>query len=162
MYTPEALLDLHERAHRSLSGLLVHCRALTSEELNREIAGFGSSCVRLQVHHEIGAEEYWIGVLQGRVYADENDAAYPDVAALEAYRQRVFAATEAYLKATTAESLNTARPMRTWDGSEPTLVPARVVVRTATHLYQHQGQIAAMCRILGKPVPPGLDFPLRS
>ena len=161
MYTPESLLDVHERAHRSLRALLVHCRGLTPAELDRGIEGFGYASIRLQLHHEIGAEEYWIGVLQGRIHADENDAAYPDVASLEAYRERVYAATRAYLQGASIETLNAARPMRTWNGREPTLVPAHVILRTATHLYHHQGQMVAMSRMMGKPVEPGLlDFPL--
>jgi len=31
-------------------------------------------------------------------------------------------------------------------------------MRTLTHFFHHQGQIAAMCRLLGKPVS-GLDYP---
>jgi uncharacterized damage-inducible protein DinB len=159
MYTAEALLDLHERGHQSLARLLEHCRELTTEELNHELAGFGYPTVRLQFHHEIGAEEYWIGVLHGRVEADENDALYPTIDTLEAYRQRVAAITQAYLRGASTGELNGARPMMTWGGYERTLVPARVFLRTFTHFYHHQGQIMAMCRILGKPAA-GMDFPI--
>ena len=41
MHTSESLLDIHDRTHRNLRGLLAHCRTLTPEELNREIEGFG-------------------------------------------------------------------------------------------------------------------------
>ncbi len=80
MHTREALRDLHERAHRCLAELLVHCRGLSPEELD----GFGYPTPRLQLHHEIGAERYWIGVLQGRIDADEDEDDYPTVASLEA------------------------------------------------------------------------------
>lgn len=159
-YTPEALRDLHDRAHHSLIGLLRHCGGLDAAALNREIHGFGYPTIRQQFHHEIGAEEYWVGVIRGDFHVDDDDAAYPDIAALEGFRARVYASTDAYLRTVTPEALNAARPMRTWTGKEPLLVPARVIVRTATHLYQHQGQIAAICRILGAPIPEGLDFPL--
>jgi uncharacterized damage-inducible protein DinB len=33
-----------------------------------------------------------------------------------------------------------------------------VLLRTITHLYHHIGQVSAMCRLLGKPIP-GSDFP---
>ncbi len=160
MYTADALLDLHGRTHQSLQKLLVHCRTLSRDELDRKLDGFGYPSVRLQLHHAIGAEEYWIGVLKGRLYADDDDAAYGDVPLLEAYRQRVFAATEGYLHGASAEELNTARPMLTWGNQEKVLTPAHVVARTLTHIYQHQGQILAMCRLMEKPGPPGLDFPL--
>jgi hypothetical protein len=57
MYTNEALLDVLVRSHQSLSKLIAHCQGLTGEELNRELEGFGIPSVRLQVHHEIGAQK---------------------------------------------------------------------------------------------------------
>jgi uncharacterized damage-inducible protein DinB len=32
-------------------------------------------------------------------------------------------------------------------------------MRTMTHIYHHQGQVTAMCRLLGRPVN-GLDYPI--
>jgi len=159
MHTAEALLDLHERAHRNLTALLAHCRGLSGEEMNRALTGFGYPTVRLQLHHGIGAEKYWIGVLQGRIDAEDDDPDYPTVESLEAYRKQVFTATEAYLRASSVEELNTPRPMMTWGNKERVLTPAHVFMRTLTHLYHHQGQIVAMCRLLGKPCT-GLDYPI--
>jgi uncharacterized damage-inducible protein DinB len=159
MYTSAALLDLHERAHRSLQKLMAHCRELSPEELDRELPGFGYPSVRLQLHHEIGAEQYWIGVIQGRIEVDENAAAYPTIEALEAYREQVGSATLEYLEGASAEELNTPREMLTWQGAKRLLTPAHVILRTQTHLYHHQGQIVAMCRLLGKPTG-GVDFPI--
>jgi uncharacterized damage-inducible protein DinB len=159
MHTPEALLDLHERGHRNLAALLVHCRELTADEVDRELRGFGYPTARLQLHHVIGAEKYWIGVLQGRMDADDDSPDYPTIESLERYREEVSAATEGYLRASSEEDLDTARPMITWGNRERVLIPAHVFARTLTHLYHHMGQVAAMCRLLGKPSQ-GLDFPL--
>ena len=159
MHTTDTLCELHERAHRNLKALLAHCAGLEDEEVNRELAGFGYPSVRLQLHHEIGAERYWIGVLQGRIDFDDDAPDYPTVASLEAYRQQVYAVTEAYFAEATTDELNTARPMMTWGNREQVLVPAHVFMRTLTHIYHHQGQITAMCRLLGKPIG-GLDYPL--
>lgn len=159
MYTPAALLDLHERAHRSLRKLIAHCGQLDQEGLNRDLDGFGFPSVRLQLHHVIGAEEYWMGVLRGRFEVDENDGAYPTVETLEAYRSAVCETTDRYLAAASTDELNTARSMTTWGNKERVLVPAHVFLRTSTHIYHHQGQIVAMCRLLGKPAE-GMDFPI--
>ena len=162
MYTKEALSDFHERVHRNLQSLLAHCRALTEEELNRRLPGFGYPTARLQLHHGITAEEYWMGVLRGLMLADDTPEEYPTLGSLEAYREQVFAAGEAYLRGASPEELGTARPMATWtpEGTrERALVPGLVFFRTQTHLYHHQGQIVAMCRLLGKPAG-GMDFPL--
>ena len=159
MYTKEALLDLHERAHRSLEKLLAHCRLLGVEELNRELAGFGYASVRLQFHHQIGAEEYWISVLRGRMEASDNNSDYPTIESLEEYRKLVFAKTDEYLRTASTDELNTARRMPTWGNKERLLMPALVFMRTLAHIYHHQGQILAMCRLLGKPTE-GMDFPI--
>ena len=159
MYTTEALLDLHQRSHTSLQKLLTHCGQLTAEELNRALTGFGFRTIRLQFHHEISAEEYWIGVLQGRVAVDEDDTVYPTIATLENYRQRVFRATTAYLRTAPIKVLNSTQKLMTWGDKEKVVTPALVFIRTQTHLYHHQGQILAMCRLLDKPGR-GMDFPI--
>jgi uncharacterized damage-inducible protein DinB len=160
MPLPETLQDFHGRVHQSLSKLLEHSRNLTEEELNRELEGFGYPTVRLQLHHMIGAEKYWIGVLQGRIDAEEDDHLYPTVEHLEAYREEVFAMTDAWLRGVSEDELRTTRPMMTWSGKELDLTPLHVFTRTQTHIFHHQGQILAMCRLLGKPGTGGMDYPI--
>jgi uncharacterized damage-inducible protein DinB len=160
MHNSATLLDLHERGQRSLRGLLAHCAELGPEEFERELAGFGYASVRLQLEHVIGAQEYWLSVIQGRFRDDPEETACPTIEAVETYRRRVAATIEVYLRQATEEELNTAREMWTWPGKMRELVPALVLLRTLTHIYQHQGQVLAMCRLLGKPGPSGLDFPL--
>ncbi len=159
MHTSAQLLDLHARSQACLAALLEHCRALSAAELHRTLEGFGYATVQLQLHHLIGAQAYWIGVLQGRVEADFDEAAYPDIDALEAWRREVAAATAAYLGGADDRELNTTRDAATWGGRTRTLVPAHVFMRTLTHVFHHQGQVAAMCRLLGRPAA-GLDYPL--
>lgn len=159
MYTSEALLDVHERVHRSLGGLLDHCAGFSDDELRRELEGFGYPEIRLQLHHLIGAEGYWVGVLRGLMLTEEHEEDYASIDALRAFRERVAAATISYLHETTDDVLNTPQRVKTWR-AEIDLVPAHALLRTQTHIFQHQGQIAAMARLLGRPIPPGLDFPL--
>lgn len=159
MYTSEALLDVHERCHRTLKKLIAHCRELSPEELDREMDGFGYPSVRLQLHHTIGAQQYWVGVLEGRIDVDDDDSAYPDIDTMEAYRQQIFSMTENYLRGASNEELNTPRKMMTWGNKEHDLTPAQVFMRTQTHIFMHQGQIQAQCRLIGKPAM-RIDFPL--
>jgi uncharacterized damage-inducible protein DinB len=159
LHTPHALRDAHRRAHHCLTALLAHCRDFSPEELRRELAGVGYPTVLGQLHHVIGAERYWLGVLEGRIDADDDSPAYPTVEALEALRARVGAATDAYLQAASVEELNAARPMMTWGQRERVLAPAQVILRILTHIFHHQGQLAAMCRLLGRPVG-GVDYPI--
>ncbi len=159
MFTSADLLELHTRAHAGLITLLEHCRQFSSEDLHRELEGFGYPTLQLQLHHIIDAEAWWSGVLQGRCEYTDTDKLYPTVAALEAYREEVVAGTAAYLARATDAELNTAREMQTGGGTSRLLLPAHVFMRIFTHIFHHRGQVAAMCRLLGQPTPP-LDFPL--
>lgn len=161
MYTAAALLDVHARTHQSLQRLLDHCAELAPEDLDRELEGFGEGTILMQLQHAIGAERYWIGVLRGEMLVDEDEADRASIDALRAFRERVARDTVAWLEAASEEELDTAREMTTWGDQRVALAPARVVMRTQTHVFQHQGKVAAMCRLLGHPVPPGLDFPVR-
>lgn len=156
MYTREALLDLHDRCHRSLAGVVDHCRGLTPDQLDRSIEGFGYATIREQLQHAIGAERYWISVVRDAMDASEDPADAASIDTLASFR----AATRAYLRDASKAELNEPRAMRTFHGTRPALVPAHVVLRTQTHLYHHIGQVAAMCRLLDHPLPQGLDFPL--
>lgn len=160
MYTADALLDLHTRTHVSLQKLLDHCAAFSADELASELDGFGAGPIRMQLHHVIGAEAYWFGVLRGLMLTEERDADRESIEALRAYRERVAAVSVQYLRDTDDDVLNQPASMTTWGDRVVDLVPAHVVVRTQSHVFQHQGQIAAMARLLGRPIPPGLDFPL--
>jgi len=160
MYTAAGLSDIHERTHRSFVKLLEHCSGFSEEELSRELDGFGYPSIRLQLHHMIGAERYWVGVLHGLELWDENETDFASMDALRAFRERVAATTTEFLHAASDEELNTPRTMTTWGNKQVDLAPAHVLLRTQTHLFQHQGQVAAMSRLLGRPIPPGLDFPL--
>ena len=137
-----------------------HCAPFSSEELSSELPGFGYPNLLQQLDHVIGAEEYWMRVVRGLYKDDEEGEGRATVAALEAYRVQVAESTDAYLRQASEAELNTAREMWTWPGKTRSLVSALVCLRTMTHIYQHQGQVLAICRLLGRPGPGGLDFPL--
>lgn len=159
VFTPAALLDQHERVHRSLRGLLDHCRGLDADELDREHDGFGPPSVRLQLHHVMGAERYWSGVLEGRIDVQEDEADYPTIDRLEELRTTVAGVTRGFLERSTPGELGAVRTYDTWDGRRQDLAPARVILRIQTHAFHHQGQVLAMCRLMGKPGGL-LDYPL--
>lgn len=157
MFTSAALLDVHARAHRSLAALIAHARGFAPQDLEREHPGFGVPTLRLQIAHVIGAERYWLGVLEGRLDVEDVEERLATLDAIEEARIGVARATCAWLEAATEADLDTPRTMTTWGPRVQSLAPARVVFRVLTHVFHHQGQCAAMCRLLGRPVA-GLDF----
>jgi len=160
MLMPEGLLEIHERTHRNLRNCLAFCGELDADAIDRKMPEFNGTTIRLQLHHAIGAERYWVGVLQGRVDADEDDHLYPTLAAVEQFRHATFEATRKYVTNASLEELNTARPMKTWHGEEPMLYPGHVVMRTITHIYHHMGQVGSMLRLLGRESP-GFNYPIK-
>lgn len=161
MYNPETLLDIHARAHESLRRLIVFCSDLTGDELRRPLAGFGFPTVLAQLEHTIGAELYWQTVVM-KGYTEE--ATLPDlrdIAAVEAFRRETASATRSYLDRASDAELNSPRVMISDPGQTRLLRPADVIMRVVTHIFNHQGQVLAMCRTIGKPNDThDLDYPV--
>lgn len=157
MHTRASLLDIHDRTHRGLAVLIDHCRQLTHVQLCQDLDGFGYPSIQQQICHIVGAEMYWVGVLCGRMDTEELAAGDPGLTAMSNFREDAFGRTEAYLHSVTDDDLNTAREFVTWADNTKLLVPAQVILRTQTHVFQHQGQITAMCRHHGAPVN-GIDY----
>ena len=91
---------------------------------------------------------------------DEPEEERASIDALRALRERVADATRAYLRGASESELRMRREVTTWGDKRAAVTPLHVLLRTQTHVFQHQGQVAAMCRLLGRPIPSGLDFPL--
>lgn len=161
MHDRDALLDIHGRAHESLRRLIAFCGTLTPDELQRPLSGFGFPTVLRQLEHTIGAEVYWQTVVT-RGYSEEATMPdLPDLAAIEAFREQTASATRAYLERATERDLNTPRWMISDPGETRLLRPADVIMRVVTHLFNHQGQVLAMCRSMGKPNDTtDLDYPV--
>lgn len=161
MYNPATLLDVHARAHESLRRLIVFCGDLTEDELRRPLSGFGFPTVLGQLEHTIGAEVYWQTVVT-RGYTEQ--ATLPtlqDVAAIEAFRQQTASATRSYLERASQAELNSPRQMISDPGETRLLRPADVIMRIVTHIFNHQGQVLAMCRSISKPNDQlDLDYPV--
>lgn len=161
MHNRESLLDIHGRAHESLRRLIAFCGTLSPDEWHRPAAGFGFPTILRQLEHTIGAEVYWQTVVT-RGYSEEATLPpLPDLAAIEAFRQRTASVTRSYLEHATEAELNTPRRMITDPGETRVLRPADVVMRVVTHIFNHQGQVLAMCRSLGQPNDTAdVDYPI--
>ena len=159
MFTPESLLEIHKRAHKSFEVLVLHCLNFSESEINKEFNEYGYSTIRLQLHHIIGAEMYWMGVLKGNINVEDDSPNYPTIDSLEKYRAKTFSVTQDYLLNMSQQELNTPKMLKTWGGNEYNLTPAIVVIRPIVHIFHHAGQISIMCKILKKPAP-GFDFPI--
>lgn len=159
MYTPAALVDLHDRTHRSFGRLLEHCCSLPGDVWLRPLEGFAYSTVAGQLQHVLEAEAYWLGVLQGNPDPGSLDAPAPDAAGMLELAGRTRQATRTWLDGVGSGELEREGVYATWGGRQRELKPAHVILRVVTHCFHHMGQVQAMCRIMEHPVV-ALDFPL--
>ncbi len=161
MYDAESLLDIHSRAHESLRRVMTFCGTLTADELLRALPGFGFPTILGQLAHTIGSEVYWQTVVT-RGYSEEAAMPnLPDIAAIETFREETASVTRAYLERATEAELNTSRTMISDPGQTRVLRPADVIMRIVTHIFNHQGQVLAMCRGMGRPNETiDLDYPI--
>ena len=94
----------------------------------------------------------------------DTEAMLPDLsrlASIEAFRQQTASTTQKYLHRASVAELNTPRAMISDPGETRVLRPADVILRIVTHVFNHEGQILAMCRTLGKPNETvDLDYPV--
>jgi len=161
MYNAATLLDIHVRAHESLRRLIVFCGNLSDDELRRPLAGFGFPTVLNQLEHTIGAEVYWQTVVTRGYTVEASLPDLPDVAAMEAFRHQTASVTRSYLVGASEAELNSPREMISDPGQTRLLRPADVIMRVVTHIFNHQGQVLAMCRTIGKPNEKhDLDYPV--
>jgi uncharacterized damage-inducible protein DinB len=161
MYDGLTLLDIHSRAHESLRRLIVFCRNLSDSELRRPLTGFGHPTVWRQLEHTIGAEVYWQTVVTTGYSEEARLPEMRDLDAVEAFRAETASRTRGYLERASGSELNTPRVMISDPGQTRRLRPADVILRIVTHIFNHQGQVLAMCRTLGKPSDRfDLDYPV--
>ena len=85
----------------------------------------------------------------------------PRSGAMEAFRRQTADATRSYLDSASEADLNSPRLMISDPGQTRLLRPADVIMRVVTHIFNHQGQVLAMCRAIGKPNDKyDLDYPV--
>lgn len=90
---------------------------------------------------------------------DEDEDLYPDLSTLIRFREEVAHESERYLRESSPGELDEPREMTIWGDRKKRLAPAHVIIRTQVHIYHHQGQVLAMCRLIGKPAN-GFDYPI--
>ena len=161
MYDAPTLVDIHTRAHESLRRLIDLCGSLTDAELRRPLPGFGFPTIHGQLEHTIGAEVYWQRVVTTGYHEEATLPDLPDVAAIEAFRHHTASVTRSYLAGAGEAELNAPREMVSDPGRTKVFRPADVILRVVTHIFNHQGQVLAMCRTIGKPNDRrDLDYPM--
>ncbi|MDQ3023433.1 MAG: DinB family protein [bacterium] len=158
MYSSIILLDMHTRMHRNMAVLLNHCAGLGHEQFTQQLDGFGFPTVHVQLFHTLATEWFWMSVVRGAAQPVDEREKYNTPQLLEDYRQHVAGLTADYLTVASVDELNTVRRMEVDPGDFEDFKPSNIFMRCLTHQYHHQGQVLAMCRLLGHPRTDDLDL----
>lgn len=153
MFTLDGIRQFHRWTHLCFGRALDHLATTPIADYTRDVPGFGSPNLRDQVIHCIQCEAFWIHMLQGLPYTDEDPSRFPTVADARAFESKVTAQTLDYLSRLTNPQLNADTTLHFPDGDTAVRTPALILHHMLTHAFHHKGQIAAMCRLLGHPAP---------
>ena len=151
MFTIDGIRKLHGWTHACIGVVLDHLSTIPPEDYARQVTGFGFATLREQVIHAFNCEGFWVHTLEGSRYVDGRPAEYPAVADARRLQQSVSERTHAYLSRLTDEQLNSNTELRFPDGDVAVRTPALVLHHMLTHAFHHEGQMVAMCRLLGYP-----------
>jgi uncharacterized damage-inducible protein DinB len=153
VFTLDGVRKLHGWTHSSLNLVLDHLSTMSSNDYATPLSGFGFPTLREQAIHIFNCEGFWIHTLQGLRYADRTPEECPVVADVRLLQKEVSQSTHAYLLTLTNQQLNADAELHFSDGDIAVRTPALVLHHVLTHAFHHKGQIAAMCRALGHPMP---------
>jgi uncharacterized damage-inducible protein DinB len=153
MFTLDGIREFHSWTHASLTRLFDHIATLPADSYNRDVSGFGFSTIRAQVIHILSCEALWISRAQAVSIDDWDVMKWLTVSDARALQQEASNRTLAYLSGLTERQLNEDVELLLEDGVRITCTPALLIHHFLTHAFHHKGQIVAMCRILGYPVP---------
>ncbi len=153
MFTKDAILELHTTTHERMDLLLRHVATVPDALCRQPIPGFGHPTVWKQLVHCLTCEEGWVHDLRNETFDGWSEEDRPTMAALQAARDRVQKATQAYVGSLTEVELNTTLANRPVDWGGELRSPAFILLHVITHTFHHKGQVVAMLRILGYPAP---------
>jgi uncharacterized damage-inducible protein DinB len=153
VFTRTGLRALHTWTHERLDLLLSHAAFVTAEQFVAEIPGFGAPSIRDQLSHVIQCERGWVHALQDIPWTPwpREDSATPD--RVHRAKQHVMTETITYLDQLSDIELSTELVRRPKDWLGPLRSPGFILHHVITHAFHHKGQIVAMFRLLGQPVP---------
>lgn len=144
--------EFHAATHKRLAFVIELLAKMPPTVLTTRLQGFGKATVAMQLNHVLYTESAWVLALQNRFDSGWKHDEFR-LAVLGDLRREVADRTVVYFDSLTEEALHSHLEVYPayWVGPERT--PSFILHHVITHAFHHKGQIAAMCRILGHPLP---------
>lgn len=148
----KSIREFHAATHKRLSFVIEHLSKMPAMLLTTRLQGFGKQTVAMQLNHILYTESAWVLALQNQLDTKWNHEEFR-LPVLRELRREVADRTVLYFDGLTEEALhsNLESYPEYWPG--PPRTPSFILHHVITHAFHHKGQIAAMCRILGHPLP---------
>ncbi|MER3552879.1 MAG: hypothetical protein C4331_00585 [Meiothermus sp.] len=134
-----------------------YCEGLPQEIYVREHPDFGFGSIRNLHTHVAECYLWWVGTV-GLGKPEVRDSVVPDVAAIRELFAKVDGVVEEGL-----ESFTRPDELFTWTnphGGQERLSQRWLILHPTTHEFHHKGQMVALGRVLGHPVPSSHDTDL--
>jgi uncharacterized damage-inducible protein DinB len=157
----DPLILMYDWVRRTREVLFEYTDSLPNEVYTLEHPDFAYGSIRNIHVHVAGCYQYWVGTMglqQTIGYVDEPASSLPDAASMRAAFAKVdLMLEEAFEKFQNLDDpLEVVRP-----GRDVLMVSQRwLVTHPITHEFHHKGQLLALGRVLGHPLPSGMDTDL--
>jgi uncharacterized damage-inducible protein DinB len=157
----DPLILMYDWVKRTREVLFEYTNSLPNEVYTLEHPDFAYGSIRNIHVHVAGCYQYWVGAMglqQTISYVDEPTSSLPDAASMRvAFAKVDLMLEEAFEKFQNLDDpLEVVRP-----GRDVLMVSQRwLVTHPITHEFHHKGQLLALGRVLGHPLPSNADTDL--
>jgi uncharacterized damage-inducible protein DinB len=157
----DPLILMYDWVRRTREVLFEYTDSLPNEVYTLEHPDFAYGSIRNIHAHVAGCYQFWVGAMglqQNITYVDEPASSLPDAASMRAAFAKVdLMLEEAFSKFQSLdEPLKVVRP-----GRDTLMVSQRwLITHPITHEFHHKGQLLALGRVLGHPLPSNADTDL--
>ena len=157
----EPLILMYDWVRRSREVLFEYTEGLSDEIYTLEHSDFAYGSIRNIHAHVAGCYQFWVGQMglqQNITLFDEPASSIPDPKSMRA----AFAQVDAMLEEAFEKFQRWDEPLKLVRPGRDTLMVSQrwLITHPITHEFHHKGQLLALGRVLGHPLPSGVDTDL--
>jgi uncharacterized damage-inducible protein DinB len=157
----DPLILMYDWVRRTREVLFEYTDSLPNEVYTLEHPDFAYGSIRNIHAHVAGCYQFWVGAMglqQNISYVDEPASSLPDAASMRA----AFAKVDLILEEAFERFQNLDDPLEVVRPGRDTLMVSQrwLITHPITHEFHHKGQLLALGRVLGHPLPSSSDTDL--
>jgi uncharacterized damage-inducible protein DinB len=159
--TMDPLILMYDWVRRTREILFEYTDSLPNDVYTLEHPDFAYGSIRNIHAHVAGCYQFWVGAMGLKLnisYVDEPASSLPDATSMRA----AFAKVDLMLEEAFEKFQNLDDPLEVVRPGHDTLMVSQrwLITHPITHEFHHKGQLLALGRVLGHPLPAGMDTDL--